>query len=96
MIGLMRWLTYGTLVVAVWALDYDKLIAVGINVIAMILCQNREYWIGQQVLDTWDCELDGGGLVINSGKEVSLTHREFMAWSCSSHPIIVQQCRLQQ
>ena len=43
MIGLIRWLAYETSVVAVWALYYDKLIAVGINVIAMILCQKIGY-----------------------------------------------------
>jgi hypothetical protein len=58
--------------------------------------KNQGYWSGQQVLETWDCGLDGYKLVLKSGKEVSLTQREFVAWSCSARPIIVQQSRLQQ
>jgi hypothetical protein len=46
--------------------------------------ESRGVWLGQQVLETWDCGLDGMKLVLENGKEVSLTSREFYAWGASS------------
>ena len=46
--------------------------------------ESRGVWLGQQVLETWDCGLDGMKLVLENGKEVSLTSREFYAWGANS------------
>lgn len=46
--------------------------------------QNLGDWLGQRVLASYDCGLDGMKLVLENGKEVSLTSREFYAWGANS------------
>lgn len=46
--------------------------------------RSRGVWLGQRVLGTWDCGQDGMKLVLEGGREVALTFREFYAWSAGA------------